>query len=114
MVLEAPRPGLLLSYRGERALTILGEDREPMLRFTGTGVEANLTSPTFMSSTGRNDAQETQDGPWSPVSGSGTYGWMDPRLAVSANHTERWEVKITDGSGNHFELRGTLEPVEFQ
>ncbi|WP_372987641.1 hypothetical protein [Marinobacter sp.] len=107
MILDAPRPGLLLSYRGEQVLTVLGKDQEPMLRITERGVSANQDSPTYRLS----DERQIQAQPsgWTTVSESGTYGWMDPRLAVRSGHREEWTIEIMDEDGGLFELKGSLE-----
>lgn len=112
MILDAPRPGLLLSYRGEQELTVLGEDREPMLRITEKGVSANQDSPTYRLSDERQ--KQAQPSGWTTVSESGTYGWMDPRLAVGSGHGEQWTIGIVDEDGEVFELKGSLESKPMQ
>lgn len=108
MILDAPRPGLLLSYRGEQELTVLGENQEPMLRITERGVSANQDSTTYRLSDERQ--KQAQSSGWTTVSESGTYGWMDPRLAVGSGHREEWTIEIVDENGGLFELKGSLEP----
>ncbi|RBP31919.1 hypothetical protein DET50_105147 [Marinobacter pelagius] len=108
MILDAPRPGLLLSYRGEQELTVLGENQEPMLRITERAVKANQDSLTHRLSDQRQ--KQAQPSGWTTVSESGTYGWMDPRLAVGSGHREEWTIEIVDENGGLFELKGSLEP----
>lgn len=104
------RPGLFVSYRGESPLTLMGEQEEPFLRFSPDGVEVNRHSPTWaqIAPAGAPRFVAGKDGAdtdWVKVSGSRSYGWIDPRAAYSgqvedpsrSSVVKRWEIPIRIG-----------------
>lgn len=126
LILDAPRPGILLSYQGEDPITVLGSNNEPMLRFSRTSVEANSASPTWQAlpnvkatNSVRTNLDGVADEHWVTLSNSGSFGWLDPRLAVAAEHREHdsgsgWSIPIRTLNDGVKQLRGRaiFEKVE--
>ncbi|WP_336368628.1 hypothetical protein [Marinobacter sp. C2H3] len=80
------RPGVFVSYRGNKPLTLMGAEGEPFLKFSRNGVETNLHSPTWATvappgSPGFVAAAEGAGARWASVSRSRSYGWIEPRAA---------------------------------
>lgn len=127
LILDAPRPGILLNYRGNSTITVLGRDNEAMLRFSREKVEANTTSPTWQSlpNTERpergltNASSVASDAQWVTVSDSSRFGWLDPRLTQGTQSHEfnsdfSWTIPIrtTDDKTTRIQGRGTFEALE--
>lgn len=107
------RPGLFLSYRGDSALTLMGEQDEPFLRFSPQGVEANRHSPTWakIAPAGAPAFVEGKDNAgteWASVSGGPSYGWIEPRASYSgqledpsqSSVVKRWQIPIRIGDSS--------------
>lgn len=107
------RPGLFLSYRGETALVLMGEQDEPFLRFSSQGVEANRHSPTWagVAPAGAPSFMESKadaGAHWAKVSDGQSYGWIEPRAAYAdrvedpsrSGEVKRWEIPIRIGDRN--------------
>ena len=111
MILNAPRPGILFRYRGTDTLTVLGQENEDFLRFQGVEVWANAESPSWQALPNHSsDARKTG---WIALSESGSFGWMDPRLAKleAAHHdseAKTWSIRVETASGDVEEVSGTL------
>ncbi len=111
MLLEGVRQGVMLSWHGARPLVVIGQQGEPMLRFSERGVEANAGSATWQRIEGL--ARQDRDGEdWRPVSGSRSYGWMDPRLSRDQDQPSslsgspgQWRIPLRTG-GDSFEMAG--------
>ncbi len=104
------RPGVFLSYRGERPLVVMGAHGQPFLRFTSAGVDANRRSTTW-AEVARPGAAEpvpaTDDAQpmWARVSATPSYGWIEPRAAFSGvvddpaepGIVKRWQIPVRIG-----------------
>ncbi|MCG7200773.1 hypothetical protein MD273_13645 [Marinobacter pelagius] len=120
LILDAPRPGIMLRYQGDEPLTVLGTEGEKFLRFTRDAVEVNVTSsswknlPNAPKLTDDEAPREYQSGSasWRTLSRSGIFGWLDPRLSThevrDQRHSGTWSIAVeTPGSGiDH--IRGEL------
>ncbi|MBW7472211.1 hypothetical protein QQF73_14195 [Marinobacter sp. M216] len=121
MILDAPRPGIMLRYQGERPLTVMGMEGEAFLRFTRTEVQVNTHSPSWQALPNRSaqpDAdigQEPGEVTWMALSQSGSYGWLDPRLdtrKVGHGQTggpKTWTIAIQTEQGETRRIGGELE-----
>lgn len=127
MILDAPRPGIMLRYKGEKPLTVLGTDGEAFLRFTRTEVAVNTNSPSWRSLPNRSPATEPVSGDgqqaghtsWMTLSQSGSFGWLDPRLnALEDSHSgdgsQTWSIALgtADGGTDHIGGRLTFTPLQ--
>lgn len=121
MILDAPRPGILVRYQGEQPLTVLGQNGEAFLRFTRTEVAVNTNSPSWqalpnqpaMPETASGSAQGTEQVAWMTLSQSGSFGWLDPRLnALQDTHgksgAEAWSIELGTPDGSTDRLAGML------
>lgn len=116
MILDAPRPGILLRYNGEKPLNVLGMDGELFLRFTRTEVSANTNSPSWKALPNQSVAITEQDSGqavWMALSRSGSFAWLDPRLntfedAHSADGPQTWSIAVAYADGDTDHIAGTL------
>ena len=117
MILDAPRPGILLSYRGDTPLTVLGTQDEAFLRFTGKTVMVNTESPSWRSLPNAPTLSGTpveESDRWAVLSQSASFGWLDPRLAAmeSMHHQEpehqSWSISLQTASGETAIIVGEL------
>lgn len=119
MILEGPRPGILMRYQGNQPVTVLGTGGEPFLRFTGRSVMANPNSPDWQALPNRparqaNEKAGEHDKDWVELSRSGSFGWLDPRLYPSHrsfNSTEgplSWSITLRTASGDIETIAGEL------
>ncbi|MTI97488.1 MAG: hypothetical protein FH752_02590 [Marinobacter adhaerens] len=117
MILDGPRPGILLSYRGDTPLTVLGTQSEAFLRFTGKTVLVNTDSPSWRAlPNAPNPAGRIDDvsGEWALLSQSANFGWLDPRLEAkkSMHHQEKelrgWSIPLQTASGQTATIDGEL------
>lgn len=115
VILDAPRPGIMVSYRGDDVLTVLGTEGEAFLRFSRDEVQANTLSPSWQRlSLVRKEpsAKKEPSAQWVQVSGSGSFGWLDPRLAGANAHGTpdplRWRIPIKEGNNPVTAITGTL------
>ncbi|EDM47884.1 hypothetical protein [Marinobacter algicola] len=111
MILDAPRPGILLRYKGEEPLTVLGADGEAFIRFTRTEVTVNTNSPSWKALP--NPSAEAEETSWVTLSQSGSFGWLDARLNAlhdtedtRANHP--WSIPLTTERGDIGRIEGNL------
>lgn len=123
LLLEGPSQGMMVMYQKPEPLTLHGGDEEPFLRFSQEGVQANLASSTWqaLKETGGDEATKEPAVAWTPVSDSGRYAWMDPRLSDAPTPSDKsrrqvlshWEMVITR-HGEEFRLRGEhyWQPIE--
>jgi hypothetical protein len=117
MILDAPRPGILLSYRGDTPLTVLGTQDEAFLRFTGKTVMVNTDSPSWQALPNApallGTPSEERDR-WATLSQSTSFGWLDPRLAAMENMHHRepehqsWSITLQTASGETAMIAGEL------
>ena len=117
MILDAPRPGILLSYRGDTPLTVLGTQDEAFLRFTGKTVMVNTDSPSWQALPNApallGTPSEERDR-WATLSQSTSFGWLDPRLAAMENMHHRepehqsWSITLQTASGETAMITGEL------
>ncbi|MHA7809925.1 MAG: hypothetical protein ACX933_08975 [Marinobacter adhaerens] len=117
MILDAPRPGILLSYRGDTPLTVLGTQDEEFLRFTGKVVMVNPDSPSWLALPNAPNLSGTIDddnGKWAILSRSASFGWLDPRLeAMEGTHhqgeaLQNWSITLQTASGKTSTIDGEL------
>ncbi|MEA1079808.1 hypothetical protein [Marinobacter qingdaonensis] len=116
LILDAPRPGILLSYRGNEPITILGTEGEAFLRFSPDRVEAYTGSASWQAlpEATVSKAASTEAGAWITLSNSNSFGWLDPRLnALEGAHGDagefaQWRIPIRSESGPVRHLRGEL------
>jgi hypothetical protein len=114
IILDAPRPGILLRYQGEETLTVLGTEGEDFLTFSQTDVTANPDSPSWQALP--NVAADAENADPIPLSGSGSFGWLDPRLNAladvhNAGNGQDWKIRIRTASGDMTDIGGTLTYV---
>ncbi|WP_417531580.1 hypothetical protein [Marinobacter lipolyticus] len=110
-ILDAPKPAIMVSYRGEEVLTVFDSDNEPFLRFHRDRVEANTQSSLWEVVTHSQNSASGGDPSWVQVSGSGTFGWVDPRL--SAGHIDPdtatgWRIPVRQGQRAMSAITGRL------
>ncbi len=120
LILDAPTPGILISYKGEQPLTVLDSEGEAFLRFSSNQVEVNPDSSAWQSMP---DSQKTRveidvakekGQSWVPLSNSGTFGWMDPRLSTP-EHLDgpvTWRIPVRQSSGQLSYIEGNLRSKE--
>ena len=117
MILDAPRPGILLSYRGDTPLTVLGTQDEAFLRFTGKTVMVNTDSPSWQAlpnAPALSGAPGEESDRWATLSQSTSFGWLDPRLAAMENMHHRepehqsWSITLQTASGETAMIAGEL------
>lgn len=121
MILDAPRPGILLRYNGDTPLTVLGLDGEDFLRFTRSEVAVNINSPswkalpnsTSLADTGELDERESDQAAWVTLSQSGNFAWLDPRLDVLKDAHEKrepqaWSIALALAGGEPDHIGGLL------
>ena len=93
-----PAPGLAARVLGSdqrlelrvppgRVVVVLGVEHEPFLRFSSTGVEANLASPTAVSARviASADAVAAPAARWRRVAGGHVFAWHESRLRPVAS-----------------------------
>lgn len=121
LILDAPRPGIMLRYEGDDRLTVLGREGEPFLRFTKDAIEVNVASPSWKGLPNAPKLPETevvqpdQSGQpsWITLSRSGSFGWLDPRLNTldAGDHQKgphAWSIGIETAEGRTDQIRGEL------
>lgn len=115
MLLEGPRQGIMFSYQGSENLTVLGNEDEPFLRFSDSGVEANTSSATWQQLQGQSQEETGGGTDWTSIASSGRYAWMDPRLADARAPDDtnkrqtlsQWHMGLSHG-GESGQLSGEL------
>lgn len=117
IILDAPRPGILLQYKGEEPLTVMGSDGKAFIRFTRTEVTVNTDSPSWKALPNR--SKETDQTPWVTMSQSGTFGWLDARLNVlHGNHgtgaPQTWSIEVTTSKSGNDRIEGHLTYTPIQ
>lgn len=116
MILDAPRPGMFLSYRGLGHLIVMDTMGKPWLRFSADGVMANTSSVdwTEIKETlpvgDTNKPTEHEEPVWVVVSGSASLGWLDPRLRIAVS-TDAWVIPLQTDDGKSANITGTLKRV---
>lgn len=114
IILDAPRPGIMLRYEGSETLTVLGTEGEDFLTFSRTEVTANPQSPSWQ---GLPNNLAEPDHPFRvELSQTGSYGWLDPRLDASEDmhhkgSTSDWTIEIRTTGDDTAHISGTLSYV---
>lgn len=111
VILDAPRPGIMLSYKGEHSLTVLGSDQEDFLRFRGSEVMGNPQSPSWQAIP--NNTLDDEKIEWVSLSQSSSFAWMDPRLSSQTDihqgsEPEQWSIPVKLANGEIDRIAGTL------
>lgn len=126
LILDAPRPGIMLRYRGDAPLTVLGTGGEKFLRFTRSSVEVNVTSASWQSLPNAPrlpDGEAVRADPhgsasWTTLSRSGSFGWLDPRLSThegpGQGFPDTWSIAVETPGGGIDHIRGELafKPIQ--
>ena len=94
-------PALVLERTGPtRTVVVLGEGREPMLRLTDFGAEANLGSPTWAATQGAAVEPEER---WVPLTAGRQLSYVEPRAAARSGEPvamddrhvlRRWTIPV--------------------
>jgi hypothetical protein len=96
-LLRGEVPGLYLDNRGEQTVTVYGAAGEPFLRIGPHGVEANVTSPSWLASgrseAGGADAADAAAEPqWQLRSTAPRFSWLEPRARAG-----QWDIALRHG-----------------
>lgn len=101
MIMDAPQPALMIRYQGEETLIVYDSDNKPFLRFAESRVEASTLSRHWQTLPQSDSYQADEDGPWVQVSGSGSFGWVDPRLSADSDAGQGsvtdWRIPLQEG-----------------
>lgn len=122
LILDAPRPGIMLRYEGDDRLTVLGTEGEQFLRFTRDAIEVNVASPSWKGLPNAPKLAETEvaqpdhssgQPSWVTLSRSGSFGWLDPRLNElhAGDHQKgprAWSIGIETAEGRTDHISGEL------
>lgn len=117
LILDAPRPGIMLSYRGEEPITILGTEGEEFLRFSQNRVEAYTGSASWQALPNAPQgiaSAASESGTWVTLSNSGSFGWLDPRLNAlqdahgDAGEFAQWRIPVKSESASVHHIAGEL------
>jgi hypothetical protein len=126
MIIDAPSPAILVTYRGEETAMIQGTEGEPFLLFTGQRVMANAHSRSWQKLGrhqpvhGNGEGEPSGGISWVEVSGSGSYGWVDPRLSgellrhSGASNGMHWSIPVTTASTGTTAVTGRMRSVPVQ
>lgn len=111
IILDAPRPGIMLRYSGNETLTVLGTEDEDFLTFSRTEVTANPESPSWQGLP--NNLAEPDHPSRVELSQTGSFGWLDPRLnafedARQTGSPRDWVIRIRTNDGGVTHIGGTL------
>ncbi len=108
------KPGLFVSYRGDKPLTVFDDQGGPLLRFSAQGVEVNQLSRTWadIRPSGAPEhvtaAGNTASVRWAKLSSGKSYGWIEPRAAyagtpedaATAHVVKQWQIPIRIGDAD--------------
>lgn len=112
MVVDAPRPALMIRYHGEDTLTVYDSDNQPFLRFSQNGVKAHTRSSQWQTLPQSRSHDVNEGRPWVTVSGSGNFGWVDPRLSPAGGghpgDMARWRIPVRQGDQPISAITGKL------
>ncbi|KPP99328.1 hypothetical protein [Marinobacter sp. HL-58] len=101
MILDAPQPALMIRYQGDETLTVYDSDNKPFLRFAQSRVEASTRSRHWQTLPQSDIYEADEDRHWVQVSGSGSFGWVDPRLSADDDAGEDsvtdWRIPLQQG-----------------
>lgn len=113
MVLDAPKPALMIRYHGETPLIVYDSSKQPFLRFTQDRVEASTASSHWQALPQSEGHPEGEQPRWVVVSGSGSYGWVDPRLTTEgdalAGTSRQWRIPLSHGDQHESAITGKLQ-----
>ncbi|QFS85572.1 MULTISPECIES: hypothetical protein [unclassified Marinobacter] len=110
VILDAPQPGILVSYRGSNVLTVEDTQGQGLLRFSPEGVMANRSSadwPGLSEARPGMVSSRNKDSSWVKVSATPSFGWLDPRLGVEDGE-RLWRIPVMTDSGAQSEIKGRL------
>ena len=92
---------ILVEFTGKGKLEVLGNDGEPFIRITPSGVYANWDHPMWykVQTAGPRPLPEwvtdnKLESKWELVSKNNYYGWYDKRLEKTDEHLDKWNVAI--------------------
>lgn len=126
MIIDAPRPAILVTYRGDETAMIQGTEGEPFLLFTSQRVMANAHSRSWQKLAGHQpvNGKDQGEGPgeinWVEVSGSGSYGWLDPRLNGELlrhsgdSNGMAWSIPVINASTGTTAVTGRITSIPVQ
>ncbi len=113
VILDAPQPAVMIRYEATDMLTVYDSDQRPFLRFTQNSVEANVQSSYWKSLPQSQSYEVTGGNRWLQVSGSGSFGWVDPRLSRTSQSQQdsqtQWIIPVRKGEHTASSIRGRLE-----
>ena len=108
---------ILVQYEGEGKLEVLGDDNEPFIRITKSGVYANWDHPMWfkVQTAGPRPLPEwvtdqKLESKWTQVSERNYYGWYDKRLEKTDEHAERWNIVLAV-NGQRQDLSGYFKSL---
>lgn len=119
MILDAPRPGIMLRYQGNDTLTVLGSDGSAFLRFTKSQVQGNVNSNEWQHLPNIPKGLTANDEGWVTLSESGSYAWLDARLNAlhDAQHAptapKDWTIAIARQDEPRTKVQGQLQFKQF-
>ncbi|MCG2580772.1 MAG: hypothetical protein KA296_07825 [Marinobacter sp.] len=112
MVMDAPQPALLIRYKGEEPLIVYDSEDQPFLRFTGKQVKANTKSRYWQALPQSESYDDKRDEHWVQVSGSGNFGWVDPRITAQSelrpDQMASWRIPVKQGKNARTAISGNL------
>lgn len=112
MILDAPQPALMIRYQGDETLIVYDSDNKPFLRFAQSRVEASTRSRHWQTLPQSDSYEADEDRHWVKVSGSGSFGWVDPRLSVNRevdrDTVTDWHIPVRQGQEEASAITGRL------
>ncbi|MBE0486525.1 hypothetical protein [Marinobacter sp.] len=109
IILDAPQPGIMMTYRGSESLIVEDSEGRPLLRFNREGVMANRASVDWPSlSEFRTGIEPGDDNDsWVRLSSTPSFGWIDPRLSIDGGEGN-WRIPVSTNAGAKAYVRGRL------
>ncbi|MEX2475329.1 hypothetical protein [Marinobacter sp.] len=112
MVMDAPQPALMVRYHGKEPVIVYDSDNQPFLRFTDNRVDASPKSRYWQYLPQSKSYRDKGEERWVQVSGSGNFGWVDPRLSMPegghAGKTAQWRIPVKQGERAVSAITGQL------
>lgn len=108
---------LLIEYKGEGEVAILGDDAKPFIRIGQDGVFANWDHPMWfkVQAAGPRPLPEwVKDGvveeQWKKVNSNNYFGWFDKRLEKHDDHQDSWSIDVAV-NGNKRSISGLFKSL---
>ncbi len=108
---------ILIEYRGEGEVAILGDDAKPFIRIGQNGVFANWDHPMWFkvqAAGPRPLPQWVKDGKveeqWKKVNSNNYFGWFDERLEKRDDHQHAWSINVAL-NGNKKTISGSFKSL---